>query len=391
MTDKTHETPRPHAVRTLLVSNDFLPQVGGIQQYTDNILRRLPDASAFVAAHPDAATHDQHAPYRVLRSSRRYMLPTAAVARELQAAIEQTDADVLLFATPWPLVSLGPRLSMPTAVCTHGAELIMPARIPGTRALLTRDLRRADVVYSVSRHTGQHVRDLVGRDGPPIRYLRTGVPLDRFSPDEDGQAIRDRYDLDGDPVVACVGRLVKRKGQDVLVEAWPRVREEIPNARLLLVGEGPLLDDLATAAQRQPTGAVTLTGRVPWEELPAHHAAADVFAHPNRDRWLGLESEGFGVIFLEAQAVGRPVIAGDSGGAPEALVPGETGVLVDGSSVTAVADAVVSMLSDPARCKQMGTAGRRFVEENFDWDVIVARLHDDLAGLAAGTRPESEL
>lgn len=391
MTDDQSDPPQPRGVRTLLVSNDFLPQVGGIQQYTDNILRRLPDAAAFVAANPHAATHDREAPYPVVRSSSRYMFPTARTARELEAAVEQTGADVLLFATPWPLVSLGARLQIPTAVCTHGAELIMPARIPGSRALLARDLRRADVVYSVSRHTGDHVRGLVGRGGPPIRLLRTGVPLDRFTPDADGAAIRERHGLDGDPVVACVGRLVRRKGQDILVEAWPRVREAIPDARLLLVGDGPLRDDLAKAAAEQPAGAITLTGRVPWDELPAHHAAADVFAHPNRDRWLGLESEGFGVIFLEAQAVGRPVIAGDSGGAPEALIPGETGVLVDGTSTSEVADAVVEMLSDPARCKQMGAAGRRFVEEHFDWEVIVAGLHDDLAALASGTGVESQL
>jgi len=391
MTEDAPAAQRAPVVRTLLVSNDFLPQVGGIQQYTDNILCRLPNASAFVAAHPEAATHDRDAKYPVVRSSSRYMFPTAATARELEAAVEQTGADVLLFATPWPLVSLGRRLDMPTAVCTHGAELIMPARIPGARALLARDLRAADVVYSVSRNTGNHVRKLVGDDGPPVRLLRAGAPLEQFTPDADGQAVRARYDLDGHPVVACVGRLVKRKGQDVLVEAWLRVREAIPEARLLLVGDGPLRHDLAAAAARQPAGAVTLTGRVPWDELPAHHAAADVFAHPNRARWLGFESEGFGVIFLEAQSVGRPVIAGDSGGAPEALIPGRTGLLVDGSSVDDVASVIIELLSDPARCRQMGAAGRRFVEEQFDPEVIVARLDDDLAALAAGRRLEAEL
>jgi phosphatidylinositol alpha-1,6-mannosyltransferase len=390
MTDDVPQADRPPAVRTLLVSNDFLPQVGGIQQYTDNILRRLPDAAAFVAAHAEAAAHDRDAPYPVVRSSSRYMFPTAATARELEAAVEQTGADVLLFATPWPLVSLGRRIGLPTAVCTHGAELIMPARIPGARAALARDLREADVVYSVSGNTGRYVRKLVGDDGPPVRLLRAGAPLERFTPDADGHAVRARYDLDGHPVVVCVGRLVRRKGQDVLVKAWPRVREAIPDARLLLVGDGPLRDDLAAAAARQPDGAVTLTGRVPWDELPAHHAAADVFAHPNRDRWLGLESEGFGVIFLEAQSVGRPVVAGDSGGAPEALLPGRTGLLVDGSSVDDVASVIIELLSDPARCRQMGAAGRRFVEEQFDPDVIVARLHDDLTELAQGRRLQTE-
>ncbi len=378
------------AARPLLVTNDLMPQVGGIQAFNHQVLSRLDDAAVFAAAHPRSHEHDDTAPYRVIRGPHRYLFPVPPVARALQAAVDATRADVLLFATPWPLVSLARRLGLRSAVVSHGNELVTPARIPLARGLLRGDLRRADLLYAVSEHTARHLRTLVGDDGPPIRLLRNGVDLATFTPQVDGAPVRDRYGFGDDPVVVCVGRLVRRKGQDTMVAAWPRVRATVPDARLLIVGDGPLRDELARAAAAQPTGAVTLTGRVPWDELPAHHAAADVFAHPNRTRLAGLDAEGFGVIFLEAQAVGRPVIVGDSGGSPEALVPGETGVVVDGDDTEAVADAVIGMLADRDRAAAMGRRGRAFVERHHDWNHIVDDLQADLDELAAGRTPSRE-
>ncbi len=384
--------------RPLLVTNDFLPAVGGIQQYTHNILSRLPDAAAFAPAYPDAADHDDGAPYPVhraspppppLRGPDGWMLPTAAVVEQVRAAADAHGADVLVFAAPWPLVPVAAHLGLPAVVMTHGAELVMPAHVPGAARLLRRQLRRAALLTTVSAWTGRHLRALVGGDGPPIRYLRTGVPLDTFRPDVDGAAVRARHGLGNDPVAVFVGRHVARKGIDVLVANWSRVRERVPDARLLVTGSGELTPDLEAAVAARGDDAVVLAGRVPWDELPAHHAAGDVFVHPNRTRWGGLEQEGFGVIFLEAQAVGRPVVAGDSGGAPEALVPGRTGLLVDGTDPSEVVAAVSSLLGDPDTATAMGRAGRAFVEEHFDWDQIVASFHDDLRTVVQGRRPRS--
>lgn len=378
-------------MNALLVSNDFLPQVGGIQQYSDNIARRLPGAAAFAAAHPDAAACDQGLPYPVHRGRRRYMLPSPRTRRELGAAIAAERSDVLLFMTPWPLPALGPGTCLPFAVCTHGAELVLAGRTPGLGRLLASWLRRAHCLYTVSSYTGRHLRALVGPGGPPIRYLRTGIDLDTFHPSVDGSAIRERHGLVESPLVVCVGRLVARKGQDMLIRALPRVRSAVPGARVLLVGEGPDRSRLEKLANEVAPGMVTFAGRVPWDELPRHHAAADVFASPNRSRWAGYEQEGFGVIFLEAQACARPVVAGRSGGAPEALVENETGLLVDGSSVDSVATAVIRLLRDPKRAREMGEAGRRFVESNFQWEEIVGRLRSDLEALVEGKELESEL
>ena len=318
------------------------------------------------------------------------MLPSRRVERALRDVITIEEPDVVLFMAPWPLPVLGPRLGIPWAACSHGAELVLPSRVPGLRSLLARSLRGAGCLFSVSCYTACHLRALVGAAGPPIRLLRTGVDLATFHPGVDGGAVRRRHGLGDDPVIVCVGRLVARKGQDVLIRAMPEVRRRIPDARLLLVGEGPMQRKLEKMAGEVASGAVTFTGRVPWGELPGHHAAGDVFSSPNRSRWRGLEQEGFGVIFLEAQACGRPVVAGRSGGAPEALVEGETGLLVDGASVRQVAAALVDLLREPSRARRMGEAGRRFVEDNFAWDGIIGRLVVDLEAVVAGKSPESD-
>lgn len=376
--------------RVLMVTNDFPPQVGGIQQWADNLLGRLPDALVYAGDHPDAARFDRVARYPVLRGPRRFMLPTSEIERDLDQVIRAERPDVLFFAAPWPLPLLGPRFDLPFTICTHGAEAVVPARLRGGRAALRTFLGRADLLFAVSEYTARWVRTTVGSEGPPIRLLRNSVDLAAFHPSVDGSAIRARHGLGDEPVIACVGRLVPRKGQDMLVKAMPAIRALHPTAHLLIVGDGPMRADLVKLARELPHGAVIFTGRIPTEELPAHHAAADVFAHPNRTRRLGLEEEGFGLVFLEAAGCARPVVAGDSGGTPEAIVPGETGLLVDGGDLSAVVAAIDELLSDPGRARTMGKAGRVFVEEHFDPDRIANRLQDDLDGVVAGHLPVTE-
>lgn len=388
------------AVRPLFVTNDFPPDVGGIQQYVDDLVSRLPGAGVFAPWHSRAADHDDAAPYPVHRSTHPpdrwrgpggWMLPTEAVTTQVAAAAAAHRADVVVVAAPWPLVPVAARQGLPTVVMTHGAELVMPARLPGTATALARQLRTADLLTSVSAFTGRHLRRLVGADGPPIRLVRPGVPLDRFSPDVDGDAVRRRHRLGDDPTAVFVGRHVPRKGIDLLVAHWDAVRAQVPAARLLVTGSGELTRVLRARAARLPDGAVVFAGRVPAGELPAHHAAGDVFVHPNRSRWLGLEQEGFGIIFLEAQAVGRAVVAGDSGGSPETLVPGETGLLVDGRRPADVVATIVALLSDRPRAASMGRAGRKFVAANFDWADIAGRFADDLARLVATGTSRSDV
>jgi phosphatidyl-myo-inositol dimannoside synthase len=370
--------------RPLLVTNDFLPDVGGIQQYVSQIAARLPGVGVFAPAN-DAAD-DGSLPYPVWRGPQRYLWPTSQVRRAVRAAARAHGATVAAFMAPAPLTPLGPALGLPWVVCTHGAELVLPARIPGVRRRFARVLRRADRLYAVSRYTADVLRELVGAHGPTVALLRNGVDLDSFRPDVDATAIRDRHHLGSAPTVVAIGRLVPRKGQDVLIAALPRIRAAVPDTRLLLVGTGRDRQRLGRLARRHHAEGVVFAGRVPWEELPAYHRAGTVFAHPNRSRWGGLEQEGFGVVFLEAQACGVPVVAGRSGGSPEALVDGQTGVLVDGRDRTAVAEALIGLLTDAGRRRTMGANGRDWVERSWSWDAIVDGFARELSDLSAHSR-----
>jgi phosphatidylinositol alpha-1,6-mannosyltransferase len=256
---------------------------------------------------------------------------------------------------------------------THGHEVGW-AMLPGARQALRRIGNSVDVVTYLGDYTR---RRLAGAFGPRahLTQLTPGVDTAVFAPDVDGSVIRRRYGLDGRPVVVCVSRLVPRKGQDTLIDALPAIRERVPNTALLLVGAGPYLDDLRARAVRTGlTDHVVLTGPVDFDELPAHFAAGDVFAMPCRTRRLGMDVEGLGIVFLEASATGLPVVAGDSGGAPDAVQEGRTGFVVDGTDPIAVSDRIAELLSDRLLAGQLGAAGRKWVEQNWQWDALAERL-----------------
>jgi phosphatidylinositol alpha-1,6-mannosyltransferase len=178
------------------------------------------------------------------------------------------------------------------------------------------------------------------------------------------------------PLVVCVSRLVERKGQDVLLRARSEIRRRVPDAALLIVGDGPYRRALEAMAAAEPPGSVVFTGAVSERDLPRYYRAGDVFAMPCRTRRAGLEVEGWGNVFIEAAACARPVVVGDSGGARESLIDGVTGRLVDGRHVGEVGDAVASLLEDPGAAEAMGRAGRIRVERSFTWE----RAGEQLAG-----------
>jgi phosphatidyl-myo-inositol dimannoside synthase len=266
------------------------------------------------------------------------------------------------------------RVDRPVVVHTHGFEVGW-ARIPAVAQALKAIGKRAALVTVISEYTRRIIeRALGGR--APIEMLRTGVDLERFSQRIDGGEVRKRFGLAGAPVVVCVSRLVKRKGQDTLIAAMPRVIQEIPDAKALIVGGGPYasrLDEISDYVGLDVGRNVIFAGEIPDEDLPQHYAAGDVFAMPCRSRFAELEVEGLGIVFLEAQACGRPAIAGDSGGAPEAVLPGETGFVVPGRDHRALAARLIELLGNPQRASAMGQAGRSFVERNHNWDDVVAR------------------
>jgi phosphatidyl-myo-inositol dimannoside synthase len=371
--------------RTLVVTNDFPPRVGGVQQYVFNLVRHLPpDRVAVITPNwPGWREHDHGLPFPVYRFPPTFLWPTGELARKARSVARESNADVVLFGHGLPLGLLGPRLSrdgLPYIVATHGAEYWF-ALTPGLAAALRHATKQAGRVLAVSRFTGRVIRTVVA-SRVPLSLLPPGVDTERFRPDLSGEEVRARHGLTDRPVVVCVSRLVPRKGQDVLIRAMPRIVRRVPDAALLIVGGGSDRRRIEQLAAEAPRGSVAFAGEVPDADLPAHHAAADVFAMPCRSRLAGLEVEGFGIVFLEAAAAGKPVVAGDSGGAAEAVVDGETGLVVDGRHEDAVGEAVASLLADPVRAAAMGKAGRARAERWFTWPRIAGTLARWLAEAA---------
>ncbi|MEZ0351822.1 GDP-mannose-dependent alpha-(1-6)-phosphatidylinositol monomannoside mannosyltransferase [Mycobacterium sp. pR1184] len=376
--------------RVLLVTNDFPPRRGGIQSYLREFVGRLVNTGShavlvYAPQWKGADAFDAEAAgYRVVRHPGTLMLPGPAVDARMRRLIGDHGIDTVWFGAAAPLALLAARARQAGATrvlaSTHGHEVGW-SMLPVARSVLRRIGNDTDVVTFVSRYTRSRFATAFG-PAASLEYLPSGVDTDRFRPDPAGRAeLRNRYGLGQRPTVVCLSRLVPRKGQDMLIKALPSIRQRVDGAALVIVGSGPYLDTLRTLAQRCGVADhVTFTGAVPSAELPAHYALADVFAMPCRTRGAGMDVEGLGIVFLEASATGVPVIAGDSGGAPEAVQHNKTGLVVDGNSVHMIGDAVTELLADPDRAALMGAAGRDWVTTNWRWDTLAARLADLLRG-----------
>ncbi|GAB7069604.1 glycosyltransferase family 4 protein [Mycobacterium hodleri] len=375
----------------LLVTNDFPPRRGGIQSYLENLVTELVltgehTVTVYAPTWKGAEDYDRAAEpdFRVVRHPTTLMIPEPSVARRMRRLIGDHGVDVVWFGAAAPLALLSPlaRHAGATRVVasTHGHEVGW-SMLPIARTALRRIGNDADVVTFISQYTRSRFAAAFG-PGAALERLSPGVDVDRFQPDPEARAqMRARYGLGDRPVVACVSRLVPRKGQDMLIRALPALRERVPGTRLVIVGGGPYLADLRRlAASFGVAEDVVFTEGVPAEELPAHHAMADVFAMPCRTRGRGLDVEGLGIVYLEASATGVPVVAGNSGGAPESVLDGTTGLVVDGWDVGAIASAVGDLLSDPDRAAAMGRAGRDWVVDEWQWRSKAHRLSQLLAG-----------
>jgi phosphatidylinositol alpha-1,6-mannosyltransferase len=364
--------------RTLLVTNDYPPRVGGIQRTLEALVNELPGdrIAVFCPRDEGSSAFDADRPYRVLRQPESFLWPTSGVGHRLEAAVREVGAEVVLFGATYPLAMLGPRLErtgVPYLAAAHGFEYWLSIA-PGTHAAMRYATgRAARVPVMCSAFIARTVRTAVPRR-VPVSVLYPGADVRTFRPDLPVADLRERHGLGDRPVVVCVSRLVARKGQDVLIRGMAGTRRRAPGATLVIVGGGPYEDRLRALAADAPEGSVVFTGQVPEGDLARYYALGDVFAMPCRTRLAGMEVEGWGNVFIEAAACAKPVVVGDSGGAREALVDGETGILVDGADVHRVAEAVGELLADPERARAMGKAGRERVLRDHTWPAIARTL-----------------
>jgi phosphatidylinositol alpha-1,6-mannosyltransferase len=426
--------------KILIVSNDFPPRRGGIQSFVHGLASRMPAGAVVVyaPAWEGAAAFDARQQFPVIRHPTSLMLPVPSVARRAARILGEHDCDTVLFGAAAPLGLLAPSLRRAGArrvvAITHGHEAGWAA-LPGARALLRRIGDHVDVVTYLGEYFRVRLaRTLSAEAAARMVRLAPGVDTGAFRPGAGGNEIRERLGLGNRPVVVCVSRMVPRKGQDTLIRAWPQVLAAAGGTRgqagagevagqagagvaeageaagmagmaevgevagqagagvvgradmdggpvLMLVGDGPYRAELGRLAQRTGVSrSVVFTGAVPLAELPAHYDAGNVFAMPCRTRRGGLDVEGLGMVYLEASASGLPVVGGDSGGAPDAILDGETGYVVPGRDVAAVAARIIELLADPGGAAAMGEKGAAWVDREWRWDLVAARLGQILAG-----------
>ena len=371
----------------LFVTNDFGPRAGGIETFIIGLIQRRPFGQTIVYTSFQENSERYDADWltnygvRVIRDRSKILLPTPRVAFHLRNIVKSEGITTAAFGAAAPLGLLSASIKRAgvrrTVALTHGHEVWWAKVFPFNLLL-----RRIGSTVDVLTYLGEFTRNAISH-GLTVQAQQSmvkiapGIDVDHFLP-TDASALRKSLGLTEKKVIVSVGRLVHRKGQDRLIEAMPEILKTVSNAHLLLVGEGPHRDHLQKLIQKHRLeGSVTLIGRIDYKDLPLYICVGDIFAMPSRSRLMGLEVEGLGIVYLEASACGLPVLAGNSGGAPDAVVQNETGLVVDGTNNKEIADAAIALLTKVDLSKKMGAAGRQWIVENWRWE-IWSRSFEDL-------------
>ena len=367
------------ASKILCITNDFGPRAGGIETFVIGLIERLPKNSVIVytSSQPDSEPFDemwmQKYGVEVIRDRSRILLPTPRVARAVRTLVQHREIERVFFGAAAPLGLLAQGLRKVGVkriiALTHGHEVWWAKLWPFSRLL-----RRIGSGVDHLTYLGEFTRRSISRALTPSAQnamvkIAPGIDTDHFAPQSAAAEIRESLGLTSKKVIVSVGRLVHRKGQDSLVEALPLILQQIPSAHILFVGEGPRQEFMQKrAAALGVTDQITFIGRIKYQDLPQYICSGDVFAMPSRTRLAGLEVEGLGIVYLEASACGVAVVGGASGGAPDAVIEGKTGVVVDVNSVTEIAAAVSQLLRDQDLAQQMGAAGRQWIIDEWRWE-----------------------
>lgn len=383
------EEGRP--LRTIFVTNDFPPRIGGAQTYYWGAIRTLDPSEVVIVApaHHDAAAFDATHPYPVVRTPSSVLWPTPQLRRTVEHLVVTHDASLVQLGHPLPAGILGPQVKastgVPYVVFLGAAEVTVPGAVPGVRRLLRHVLGNAARFFTISEYTAR-VASLKAGGHVPAEVLRSQLAVDEFVPaaPEEAAALRRGFGIDGE-LITCVGRLVPRKGQDRLIDALALLRREFPDVHLAIIGEGRLATRLHKLAQRRAVNdRIHFTGSLTDAKMRQWLRASDLFASPCRRRWGGLEVEGYGIVFAEAALCGLPVVAGRSGGSPEAVGEGETGLVVNGESPAEVATAIRHMLLlSPEERRAMGIRGRELALSRHTPAIVGARYRELLKLAAA--------
>lgn len=372
--------------KILCITNDFGPRAGGIETFVMGLIERLPKNSVIVytSAQPDTQSYDrkwfEDFGVEVIRDRSKILLPTPRVAHKVNQLVRKRGIEKSFFGAAAPLGVLAKGLRRNgvnrIVALTHGHEVWWAKLWPFSSAISFIGRHVDNLTYLGEFTRGEISKALSPRAASAMVKIAPGIDTDHFAPTEKSQELRSKLELNQKKVIVSVGRLVHRKGQDILIQALPQVLKSHPSAHLLLIGEGPYRAYLEKLVLKYKVeSAITFIGRIQYRDLPQYIGVGDIFVMPSRSRLGGLEVEGLGIVYLEASSCGLPVIAGKSGGAPDAVLEGVTGVAVDGTSTSEVAAAIINFLGQPSASKAMGEAGRKWIHDNWRWDLWASEFN----------------
>ena len=370
----------PRGGKILCITNDFGPRAGGIETFVMGLIERAPKGSivVYTSSQGDTKSYDQgwlrDFGVVVIRDRSKILLPTLRVARSVKKIVESGAIKQVFFgaAAPLGVMASGLRKSgvVKIVALTHGHEVWWAKLWPFSTAISFIGKNVDHLTYLGEFTKGEIAKALPEKAKAAMVKIAPGIDTDHFAPDSNSAQLRKDLGLVDKKVIVSVGRLVHRKGQDVLIQSLPAILAKHPTAHILMIGEGPYRSELTKIVNRlNLSNSVTFIGRIQYADLPRYICVGDLFAMPSRSRLAGLEVEGLGIVYLEASSCALPVIAGRSGGAPDAVDEGITGFSVDGTSTSEVSSAIIKLLDDPARAKAMGEAGRKWIIENWRWDI----------------------
>ena len=372
--------------KTLCITNDFGPRAGGIETFVVGLIQRMPKNSVIVYTASQEGSEAFDAMWlrdygvEVIRDSSKVLLPSFRVGRNVRKLVRERNIKSAFFGAAAPLALLAPGLRAAgvtrIVALTHGHEVWWSRLWPFSSAIARIACAVDSLTYLGDFTRGEIAKALDHESVAKLVRIAPGIDTEHFTPRTDAQGLRESLGLGNKKVIVSVGRLVHRKGQDVLIEAMPEIITSITDAHLLLIGEGPYKKELEKRIKNLGLeDRVTFVGRVQYADLPRYICVGDVFAMPSRSRLAGLEVEGLGIVYLEASACGLPVIGGISGGAPDAVLHGETGFSVDGRSAHEVAEAIVRVLTDKELAQRLGARGRQWVIEQWQWQMWSERFN----------------
>jgi phosphatidylinositol alpha-1,6-mannosyltransferase len=366
--------------KILVITNDFGPRTGGIETFVIGLLERIKgqEVIVFTSAQGDTSEYDQkwlkEFGIQVIRDRSKILLPSMRVVKRAKEIVRLHNIEVIVFGAAAPLALMAPALRKSgvkkVIALTHGHEVWWAKIFPFNLAMKRIGSGVDHLTYLGEFTRNAIAQSLTKKSADAMVKIAPGIDTAHFIPQPDSMHKRITLGLENKKIIISVGRLVHRKGQDKLIEAMPQILQKVPNAHLLLVGEGPYRSHLEKLANKLSMNHnITFAGRILYNNLPSYLSAADLFAMPSRSRFFGLEVEGLGIVYLEASSCGIPVVAGKSGGAPDAVIEGVTGLCVDGTDINQIANAVIDICGDAKRASNMGAAGRNWIVDQWRWEI----------------------